>query len=291
MVFNNKCGAAVTSVSAKFLRVGQCRHLECIAARGGRLAMIDFPSMCGLIRHPAIGWILFDTGYAEHFFSETDKWPERLYRIALPIDLPYEQHLLQQLKSFGINADDITMVIVSHYHGDHIAGLKDFPNAKFIALKADTTEIQKLTSQPLRATLQGKLPGLLPENYFDRLINADDCTPIDLPDWMLPFTQGFDLVGDGSLIGIPLSGHSAGQLGLFLPDADGRPVFFVADACWSLPACREGRLPSPLTGFLTANNKTYKKVFRQLQQLANRENEIAILPSHCEQSWRQFQDE
>ena len=71
----------MTSVHVKYLRVGQCRHLECIAARGGRLAMIDFPSFCGLIRHPSEGWMLFDTGYSERFFDSTRKFPQKLYQL------------------------------------------------------------------------------------------------------------------------------------------------------------------------------------------------------------------
>ena len=52
------------SVSLNMLRVGGCRHLECMAARGGRLSLVNFPALCGLIRHPSLGWILYDTGYA-----------------------------------------------------------------------------------------------------------------------------------------------------------------------------------------------------------------------------------
>ncbi|MEN9502541.1 MAG: hypothetical protein RI964_1826 [Pseudomonadota bacterium] len=64
-----------TTVKLHLLRVGACRHLECMAARGGRWAMMDFPALCGLIQHPTRGWILFDMGYAEHFFTATEHLP------------------------------------------------------------------------------------------------------------------------------------------------------------------------------------------------------------------------
>lgn len=281
----------MTCVQVKYLRVGQCRHLECIAARGGRVAMIDFPSFCGLIHHPQAGWILFDTGYADHFFSATEKLPERLYRTALPITLSTEEKLLNQLAALGLTAADIGCVIVSHYHGDHIAGLRDFPHASFIASKAATDEIQSLAHTPWRATVRGKLPGLLPNNYMQRLSYAENFSAINLPNWMHPFTQGFDLLRDGSLIAIPLPGHSAGQIGLLIPDADGRPVLMAADACWSLDACREGRLPSALTNLFAPHGYNYQNTFRQLGELARREPAISILPSHCEHSWRRFNDQ
>ena len=59
-------------VSLQMLRAGSCRHLECMADRGGRMAQVAFPALCGLIRHPSQGWILYDTGYSEHFFMATD---------------------------------------------------------------------------------------------------------------------------------------------------------------------------------------------------------------------------
>lgn len=275
----------------KYLRVGQCRHLECIAAQGGRFASVEFPSLCGLIHHSDIGWILFDTGYAEHFFIATKKLPQRLYSLALPVDLPQEQTLISQLRFFGITPEDISLVIVSHYHGDHVAGLRDFPRAKFIAMKAATEEIQKFLTRPWRATLQGKLPHMLPDDYFVRLNYVDNFKCVNLPQWMSPLAQAFDLLGDGSLLGIPLPGHSSGQLGLLLPDALGRPVFFVADACWSLPACREGRMPSSLINFLTHNRKAYSASFMAIKQLAEREPAMAILPSHCVKTWKEFNGE
>lgn len=278
-----------TAVKLNMLRVGACRHLECMAARGGRFSFVDFPSLCGLIKHPNIGWILYDTGYSDHFFESTQSFPETLYRTALPVELPPSETLTQQLLAFGISTDDIALVIISHYHGDHIAGLRDFPNARFIALKADTQKIALLNNR-WRATLNGYLPKLLPEDFFSRLEYADDKTPAQLPAWMAPFTSSFDLLGDGSLLGVPLPGHSDGQLGLYMPDVDGRPVFLVADACWSLPACEEGRLPSRLALFVNADRQRFKETFYGLRAISNNEPSIALLPSHCTVAWERYKN-
>lgn len=275
-------------VSMRMLRVGACRHLECMAACGGRLARVEFPALCGLVRHPRHGWILYDTGYSEHFACATAAWPERLYRLVLPVELPPAERLAVQLARAGISAADISRVVISHYHGDHVAGLRDLPNAKFVALRAGTSMLQMLHGRRWRATLQGQLPRLLPDDFFDRLEHADDCPHVALPKWMSPFMNGLDLLGDRSLIGIPLPGHSPGQLGLLMPDAEGRPVFLVADACWSMPACREGRLPSRLAMLVTAQRRPFLDTFRGLRELALREPAIAMLPSHCSVSFEEF---
>ena len=278
----------MTTIALHLLRVGACRHLECIAARGGRWIPVEFPALCGLIRHPERGWMLYDTGYAGHFFSATARWPERLYRNALPVELPQGEVLKTQLAGFGLTPADISTVIVSHYHGDHIAGLRDFPNARFIALSADTKRFTALVGKRWRATLGGHLPTLLPEDYLNRVIAADDCAQRNLPDWLAPFEAGYDLLGDGSLLGVPLPGHSLGQLGLFIPDAAGHPVFLVADACWSLPALREGRMPSRLALFVNAERQSFVKTFNGLSGIARRETAITLLPSHCTVAWQEF---
>lgn len=281
----------MSAVTLHLLRVGACRHLECVAARGGRWAAVDFPALCGLIHHPEHGWILYDTGYAEHFLTATESWPERLYRRTLPVTLPAAEHLQTQLASLGLTTADIGTVIVSHYHGDHIAGLRDFPQARFIALRADTEHFTALVGKRWRATLGGHLPALLPLDYLSRVVFADDRPLCDLPAWLSPFTRGFDLLGDGSLIGVPLPGHSQGQLGLFMPDAAGRPAFLVADACWSLPALREGRLPSRLALFINAERKRFVETFHGLASVARREPAVAVLPSHCTTAWEAFRDD
>lgn len=276
------------SVQLHLLRVGACRHLACMAARGAGWHWMDFPALCGLIRHPQRGWLLFDTGYAEHFFTATAQWPERLYRSTLPVALPAHETLASQLHRHGLTPDDIGHVIISHYHGDHVAGLRDFPRARFFASAADTTHCLGLQGKRWRATLQAQLPGLLPPDFTHRWQAVEHCPRRDLPGWLSPFAQGFDLFGDGSLLAIHLPGHSHGQLGLFLPDAGGRPVFLLADACWSLPALQDDRLPARLTGFLQAGRRDYRHTFHALHRLSRQEPALTLLPSHCPVAWEIF---
>lgn len=279
----------MVEVELAWLKVGHCQHLECIAARGGKLGKIEFPALCGLIKHPVHGYSLFDTGYSEHFFTATQRLPEAAYRWALPVNLPPAQTLMAQLHAKGISAADIQTVVVSHYHGDHIAGLKDFAQAKFIASRSDSDAMQGLIKgrfTRVKATMHGHLPALLPTNYWQQVIYADTLTPVTLPAWMQPFTDGFDVYGDGSCLIVPLPGHSHGQLGLLLPNVKDRgPVFLVADSCWSMPACKAGRLPLPVANFVQDDTRQYRQTFTQLQTLANREPDVHCLPSHCIQTF------
>lgn len=264
------------------LEVGRCRHLECIALSGGRLEIIDFPALVVLIRHPTRGPILFDTGYADHFLTETRSFPERLYRLATPPSLPPEERLEVQLRRFGVAPDEVELVLVSHLHADHVAGLRDLPRARFLLLRRELEAFRDLRG--FAAVRRGFLPGLLPEGFAGRSTFAEDLPAAELgPSWA-PFERGWDLLGDGSLIGLPLPGHTPGQLGVLLRAGDGGPLLLAADAAWSSRAFRENRPPSFLARPLFADWPRYRQSLAELKTLAERQPELRVLPSHCSAS-------
>lgn len=261
------------------MEVGRCRHLECIALSGGRFRMIDFPALVVLIKHPSRGPILFDTGYAEHFLEETRSFPERLYRIATPPRLLPEERLAAQLRGFGVAPDDVELVLVSHLHGDHVAGLRDLPRARFLLLRKEMEAFRGLRG--FAAVRRGFLPGLLPEGFAGRSTFAEDLPVAELGPAWAPFERGYDLLGDGSLVGIPLPGHTPGQLGVLFRAGDGRPLLLAADAAWSTRAYREDRPPSILARSLVADWREYRRVLAGLKTLAEKQPELHLLPSHC----------
>lgn len=55
-------------VSLELLRVGHCRHCERMVRADGHWHAVEFPALSVLIRHPQRGALLYDTGYAAHFF-------------------------------------------------------------------------------------------------------------------------------------------------------------------------------------------------------------------------------
>jgi len=248
---------------------------------------IEFPALAGLIVHPEYGPILFDTGYATHFMHATTPFPERLYRWATPVTLPAQQTLAAQLQRFGCAPSDIGLCVISHFHADHIAGLRDLPNARFICTATGYARMAE--SKRIGGLMQGLLPVLLPVDFQHRVQFAEHQPKITLSAPWQAFGEGFDLLGDGSLIGIALPGHAAGQMGLLLQDQAGRDVFLCADACWSHAAFQELRMPSLLARPLMDDWRTYRQTITCLHTLAGRHAELVILPSHCEQSLAAYQ--
>jgi glyoxylase-like metal-dependent hydrolase (beta-lactamase superfamily II) len=261
------------------LEVGQCRHVERMALRGGSLRRVVFPSICALLVHPTRGAVLYDTGYAAHFAAATAPFPERLYRWVTPVELPAAATLAQQLAALGVALADVRTCLISHFHADHIAGLRDLPNARFVALRADHAALRAATRW--NGLRRGLLPALLPPDFDARVDFADDAPRRALGAAWRAFGEGFDLFGDGSALAVPLPGHTPGQLGLRLRDADDRELLLCADACWSRAAWTELRPPSRLTRSLMHDWAGYQRTLRHLHELGTGDPGLVILPSHC----------
>lgn len=270
------------------LKVGHCTHPECVAQRGGRWSSILFPALCGLLRHPTRGWILFDTGYSDHFTAATQPFPERLYRWTTPFTLPPEETLVAQLQRRGIAPQDIAHVVISHLHGDHIAGLRDFPAAGLMTMR---DEVEAMDQRTRFGNLRhGTLPALLPADFRQRVRYAEDAPAVALPPELKPFEHGFDLFGDGSLLAVHLPGHSRGQIGIVFRQQNDRLTFMSADACWSMSALRQDRGPTWLARRIFDHNGNYQHTFRRLQQMQAGSGAPWLIPSHCEQTWKAYEE-
>ena len=203
-----------------------------------------------------------------------------------PVQLPPEERLLNQLEERGIRPADIETVIISHFHADHIAGLRDFAEARFIATRA---ELARSTARGRLGRLQKAfLRDLLPPDFESRLIPAESTTKLPLgPQWH-PFEDAYDLLGDQSILGIDLPGHTASQLGLTFSTSDKGTVFLIADACWKIEGLQQDLKPSRLAYLLFDNSQAYNKTFSDLRTLEMSENGPTIIPSHCATTWKQL---
>ncbi|MBU0552633.1 MBL fold metallo-hydrolase [Myxococcota bacterium] len=266
------------TVRFELLAAGYCRHPQRVILRRGWRIM-TFPSMFGLIEHPKAGVILYDTGYAEHFHAATRPFPERLYAWATPMHLDPGEAAVAQCAARGIKPEDVRLIILSHLHGDHIAGLRDFPQARFALLPEAWAAIQGLSR--LNTARRGVLPGLLPEDFAARLQPLLPSAARALPPECAPFTQGFDLFGDDLLWLVALPGHAPGQVGLFVRAEDGLK-FLIADAAWHSASYREGIMPHPLVRWLFPDARAYEATLLKIQAHARWRPETLIIPSHCE---------
>jgi glyoxylase-like metal-dependent hydrolase (beta-lactamase superfamily II) len=268
-------------VKLTFLEAGHCFHPEVIVIQGGRLAKRKFPSTVAVIEHPREGVILFDTGYSQRFHEQTRKFPERLYAMVTPVHVRPEESAAAQLAARGIAARDVTHVVLSHFHADHVAGVGDFPRARYSYLRSGWDGVRELSG--LGAVAAGFLRGLLPGDFEAR------SRPIASEKMregaaLAPFSAGFDLFDDGSVVLVELPGHAKGHAGLFVR-SDAGPFFLVADACWLARAYQDLKMPSPIARLIMHDSAAYRRTLEGIRQLSREQPGVRVVPCHCSDTY------
>ncbi|WP_371381694.1 MBL fold metallo-hydrolase [Sporomusa aerivorans] len=261
------------------LTAGYCVHPEKMTARDRAFHKKKFPAMAAVIKHPAKGYILFDTGHTMRFFSETLTWPLAVYRYITPVYLQKGESIVEQLHSQGIQAHQVRYAILSHFHADHIGGCRDFSQATFIVHEDAYNAVQNL--EGIKALRAGFIKNLLPEDFTDRLRLLSDGDAVHLPLEHRPFEYGFDIFEDGSLFLVVLAGHAKGQLGIMIPNSTTGGYFLIADACWQKCSYTQLMLPHWLTKLIMANWTEYIGTLKKIHEYAKSHPNIAVIPSHC----------
>lgn len=266
----------------QLFEAGHCRHPEIAVRRDGSLTACEFPSLAAALHHREHGWLLFDTGYAGHFLDATTPFPERLYRWTTPVHGACEQALAGQLSGQGIDAAHIGHIVLSHLHGDHVAGVADFPQAQVYCAAAAWQHLRRCNR--VQATANGYLPALLADaaprlRHFHQLPLA-----ATVPAELAGFAHPHDLFGDGAVLLVDLPGHAAGHSGLWFDDGSG-PVLLIADAAWSSDALEKGVLPPAVVTAWLGDGPAYRDTFARLHALGRQHPHVRLVPSHC-QRWR-----
>jgi glyoxylase-like metal-dependent hydrolase (beta-lactamase superfamily II) len=232
--------------------------------------------------------MLFDTGYSRRFFDETKRFPKRFYRWMTPVTLHEEDLVVNQLANFGIRPADISHVFISHFHADHIASLPDLVRSRYVYMPHAFAHLR--TSPPSEDMKHAFLRGLIPSDFDARSHVVDMTKPILLSNEHAPFKTGFDLLGDGSILGVELPGHALGQMGLFVCDESGRLFFFVADAAWLKQAIVENRPPHRIANMLFPDPKAYRETLADLHTHHLAHPDTQVVPSHCDETIRFYEN-
>ncbi len=171
-----------------------------------RTEMIELPVMAVLFRHSE-GNILFDTGYHTSVIADAEGRWGKLASVMQPIGAP-TNNVIDSIGALGLVPDDINIVVNSHFHPDHAGCNEFFRNARFIVPRK---ELEVARSK------DGARLGMMPEDW-------------DHPMPMEGVSDGYDIMGDGSLVTIELPGHTPGLMGLKVTLENTGKVLLVSDA-------------------------------------------------------------
>ncbi len=258
--------ALVTQV--KPYACGYCTNNLAFAFRRRPWEKRQFPAAAFWIHHKKLGNLLYDTGYSEQIFQQRPFLI--LYRLLNPVTLTPRQTICRQLQADGIRPESIKTILLSHAHPDHIGGLSQFPGYRLVAFKETLDRLENPKARMLMD--KGLLPHKsciirksLPKNQLYRHFLCSY------------FEQVYDLLGDGSIIGVRLDGHVKGQLGLWIPDKN---LFLAADACWGNDLISSTRHMRWLPRSLQEDFSQYQDTLRQICRLKQDYPQIHIWFSH-----------
>jgi glyoxylase-like metal-dependent hydrolase (beta-lactamase superfamily II) len=262
----------VITVDLTVLDTGFCTARASLVAAGTGWREIRCHATAFVLQHPQRGTCLFDTGYAPRLLNAFAHWPDRLYKYATPTTLG--RSVVQQLQDRGIAATAVHTVILSHLHADHVAGLRDFPQASIALSRAAFMQQQSVSG--FGAVRRGVLQSLFPNDFAARSSPIDGFTHGSIPH----LGPTYDLFGDGTVQLMLLRGHARGQLGAFVRTADG-DVLLCADGAWTSQAYREQRGPHWLATAIQDNMSEHAATLRALHAFNRARPDVPILPTHC----------
>ena len=151
---------------------------------------VQFSSTCWLIKHRG-EWVIWDTGVPESALNDPRGWSTLPKLIVYHLD----RSLTDQLAEIGLKPSDVTLVAISHTHGDHIGNMALFPHSTVLMQQAEYSWINSADGpndnvnqlMALARTLLGTPKKL-------RLVHGDT-----------------DVFGDGSVTLVSTPGHTPGH--------------------------------------------------------------------------------
>ncbi len=179
----------------------------------------------GLLEHPQYGLILMDTGYIdEHITAPHYIFLKLYYMLLRPKPIAAGQ-IDVALARYGYTKDDVNIILLSHFHVDHMAALQVFPNAKFLCSQQAYTHL--LAQSSWVNMRHGHFLSLLPKDFIQRLEFFEN-SPLSTSSHGL---ESYDILGDQTVMALKLSGHTLGHFGFYFPQL-AQPLLYAADAHW-----------------------------------------------------------
>jgi len=184
-------------------------------------------------------------------------------------DLTVKQPTIDALAARGLEPGDLRGVVLTHSHWDHVSGLADL---REVPVWITSEELAHARSDDEGGKLYRQLEaeGQL---QLRELSFADGAYG--------PFAQSHDFFGDGSVVLVPMPGHTPGSIAVLVSLPGGKRFIVIGDTSWT----REGVDWPAEKPWLARRMIDYdaagvrdQLVFLHLLQRAN--PELVIVPSH-----------
>ncbi|MCW7480077.1 MBL fold metallo-hydrolase [Leptospira kanakyensis] len=252
-----------SNVVFSILKTGEATTLEAFVIEGGSVfKTVTVAHSAFYIQHPK-GNFLFDTGLGTKVKEQFQVFP--LY-LKLLMDYKPFQTAYKQLESNGIAPTSIQDVFFSHLHWDHASGLKDFPLAKIHSLP-DELNNPKVELGYISSQFDGDSVNW---SYF-QFQNKPYAS----------YAKSIDWFGDGTVVFVPMKGHSEGSIGLFLHTKNGQVYFLTGDIVWRKEGfTSKSHKPRGARWIVDFDTKSLGDEIARVHDLVQNNEELQIIPAH-----------
>ncbi len=269
----------VRAVSVITTGDGEVHHEHVYGTRKPELVWIFFgrrwlrlPIHVYVIDH-ADGLVLFDTGQDRAVVTDPDYYPDKVtaffYRhIFRDIRIGPDDTLPVQLERAGYAATQVAKAVISHLHSDHVGGIADIPQAELYAGEEGFAYLRG-GDHPERQTV-----------YRDRIEipgarwRTIPFEPTDDPA-LAPFTEAFDLMGDGSLMVLPTPGHLPGSVSMLVRRTGAPPLLLVGDLTYDEALLDRDQVPA-----VCDDPAQLRASYAKVRALKQRTPDLVVLPAH-----------
>lgn len=134
------------------------------------------------------------------------------------MEVAREQELPSAMAAAGLNLNDVSEVVLTHAHGDHIDGLVHV-RARVLINETELRSVNSAMGRVMRRVLRQPLPpGFAPETF------VLDGGPFGA------FPRSRALSDDGRIMAVDTAGHTSGHISVICIDDSGRHVMLAGDA-------------------------------------------------------------
>ncbi len=233
------------------------------AYRGGNLLEPRVFGMAGiLVQHPK-GNLLFDAGFGsrlEEHFKTTPTLMQLLSKYET------EQTAAEQLRAAGIEPASLLGVVLTHAHWDHVSGLEDLSGVPVWVTREERDFIRSGNPDSALARSFGALHYKIYEFTGGPYLG---------------FASSLDVFDDGSVVLVPVPGHTPGSIIAFVTLPDGERYALVGDLVWQ----REGiEIPAErpwLSADMVDNDKmAVRRWIVHMHHLSQQFPDMVIVPAH-----------
>jgi glyoxylase-like metal-dependent hydrolase (beta-lactamase superfamily II) len=214
------------------------------------------------------GLVLFDAGQDRASVTDPDYFPRGaagyIYdRVAQFAIAPHET-LPRLLESEGYDIKDVKKVVISHLHQDHIGALRDLRHADIYVAQSEWDTLY----QPF-PHFQGIMPNHidLPGLHWQKIAFDQGATALSTQAW-------YDLMGDGSLMLLPMPGHTPGSMAMLVKGGPGDPLLLVGDLTYSCDLLHDDFVPG------VGNAKQLHAGNAMVRELERRFAGLRVLAAH-----------